>query len=93
VTGDEIGSRGGWVEIGWQAAEWYALTLGFSTDDPDDDDLNPGGRDLNRIFYLANRFSFGPVEFGADLLFWRTDFVDFDDGSDVRFNLYAAFKF
>mgnify|MGYP001613974609 CR=1 FL=1 len=50
-------------------------------------------RDANKIFYLANRFNFGPVEFGLDYLHWITDFVDVESGTDNRFNFYAMFKF
>lgn len=98
TTGEEIRSRGGWLEIGWRPIDWYSVTAGFSVDDPHKDDLNSGlasvlSRDANRIFYLANRFTFGPVEFGLDYLHWITDFVDVDRGVDNRFNFYAMFRF
>lgn len=93
ATGDEIASEGGWLEAGWRPLDWYAVTIGFSYDNPDHDDLPATGRDANRIFYLANRFTFGPVEFGADGLHWVTDFRSFGEGTDNRFSFYAAFQF
>lgn len=93
TTGDEIASFGGWIELGWRPVEWYAVSLGASLDDPEHDDLPVAGKDLNRIFYLANRFTFGPVEFGADYLNWTTEYKGFGEGTDNRFNVYAAFKF
>lgn len=96
-TGKEIDSTGGWVEIGWKAMDWYALTLGASFDDPDDKDLPTSGattgKDLNRIFYLANRFTFGPVEIGADYLYWTTEYVSVGDGTDHRLNFFLSYKF
>ncbi len=98
TTGEEIRSRGGWIELGWKPLEWYAVTAGLAADDPHKDDLNSGvtsdvSKDLNRIFYLANRFSFGPVEIGVDYLHWTTEYVDVGSGVDNRFNLFVAVKF
>jgi len=92
-TGQEIDAYGGWVELGWKPIDVYAVTLGASFDNPDDEDLPGTGRDLNRILYLANRFTFGPVEIGADYLYWTTEYVSFGDGTDNRFNFFISYKF
>ncbi|MBI2901858.1 MAG: hypothetical protein HYY17_16865, partial [Planctomycetes bacterium] len=93
TTGDEIASTGGWAELGWKPLDWYAVSLGFAIDDPVSDDLPATGKTLNRIFYLANRLTFGSLEFGLDYLNWTTMYKGFDDGTDNRFQFYAAFKF
>lgn len=93
TTGDEIASEGGWLEVGWKALDWYTLCVGISYDNPDHEDLPATGRDVNRIFYIANRLHFGPVEFGVDGLHWTTDFAAFDTGTDNRFQFYASFRF
>jgi hypothetical protein len=93
LTGREIASRGGWAEVGLQLLPWYAIHGGYSVDDPDNGDLPAGGRAANRIFYLANRFRFDPVEFGLDYMNWTTDYVGLGEGDDNRFQLFIAYRF
>ncbi|HET6203148.1 MAG TPA: hypothetical protein VFI25_10150 [Planctomycetota bacterium] len=94
LTGEEIHSKGGWAEVGVKATGHYAVHAGYSRDDPDNADLNPaGGRAANKIWYLANRFSFDPIEIGLDYFNWTTEYRGFDDGDDNRVQFYVAYKF
>lgn len=93
VNGDEVVSRGGWIELGFKVTDTYSVSIGYATDDPDNSDLASGGRALNRTAYLANRFVFGPVGIGLDFLHWRTEFVGFDKGTSNRVNAFIYFKF
>ncbi len=93
VLAKEIDSEGGFGEFGFKACKWYSITAGYSQDNPDNSDLNAGGRTKNEIVYLANRFNFDPIEIGLDYLNWTTDYKDFDEGDDNRFNLYIMYKF
>jgi hypothetical protein len=95
VAGDEVAARGGWIEIAYKATKSWTPTLGVYMDDPDDDDLAASGApDKNFIIALANRFRFGPMEFGADVLSWETEFTgSVDEGKDLRFNFFAAYHF
>ena len=67
--------------------------VGVSIDDPDDEDLNGGGRALNRVYYAVQQSSFGPVLIGLEYLNWTTAFKGFDDGKSDRFKFYAAYNF
>lgn len=93
TTGDEIASKGGFIEFGYKATRVYSIHLGYSFDDPDNGDLNSGGRSKNKIYYLANRFNIGPVEIGADYFNWTTEYKGFDEGKDNRYQLYIFYKF
>ena len=95
TTGKGIRSKGGFVEIGAKLPwwKWYNIHAGYSTDDPNNADLNTGGRAANRTWYIANRFYFDPVEIGFDYLRWRTDYIGFLKGQDNRFQMYMSYKF
>jgi hypothetical protein len=92
--GDEIESRGGWLQVGYKATDAWTVYLGYSFDDPEDGLPASAARDKNVVFYLGNRFKAGPVTFGADYLNWTTEWTGgFDDGTDNRFNFFAQYNF
>ncbi len=93
TTGEEIASKGGWAEVGWKTGPNYSVHAGYSRDDPDNKDLNQGGRETNKIWYLANRFTFDPIEIGLDYFNWTTEYLGFDEGDDNRFQFFVSYKF
>lgn len=97
ATGDKIAAQGGWVELSGKATSWMTLTGGYAYDNPDSDDLSAGGttggRDLNKIWYLASRMNFDEIELGLEYLHWKTEFVGFGDGTDDRIVASIAYKF
>ncbi len=101
VNGEEIESRGGWVEVHLTATPWWTPIVGLSLDDPESEFLpvltpttNPGP-DKNVVAYLANRMRWGSLELGADYLRWRTEFAGSGvrDGQDHRYNGFLAYHF
>ncbi|MBI3845327.1 MAG: hypothetical protein HY292_11895 [Planctomycetes bacterium] len=93
TTGEEIAARGGWAEVGFKPETWWTLAAGWSTDDPDNNDLPSGARSLNRIWYLATRFQWKPVEMGVDFLHWKTEYQGFGDGTDNRVQAFVSYSF
>lgn len=93
TTGSEISSRGGWAEAGLDVAKAYTLSVGYTVDTPDRDDLPSGGRSRNGAWYVANRWSVKPLVLGADYLRWTTEYADGPKGTDNRVNAYAIFNF
>lgn len=93
VTGREISSIGGFAEVGVKPLSWYTISAGYSTDDPQNSDLNAGGRAQNQIWYFSQRASFDPVEFGIDYLYWKTKYIGFDAGDDNRVQAFVSYKF
>lgn len=93
TTGQEVRSEGGWVELGTRPIKWSSFHLGYSTDNPRDRDLPTAGatvgRKLNRIYYVAWRGYFDPIELGLDYLNWTTKYNGgFGNGNDNRFQGY-----
>jgi hypothetical protein len=97
TTGDEIESKGGFVEVGVKAASWINLYAGYSTDNPSNGDLSgggaTGGRSLNEIWYAAARMNFNPVDIGLEWLHWTTEFIGYDDGVNDRVVAFVAYRF
>ena len=94
TTGRSIESSGGWFEVGLKASSIYSIALGWTYDDPANQDLPAGGRKLNRAWYLANQLRLGPaLLLGLDYLRWRTDYLGLPQGTDNRFNLYGVYTF
>lgn len=94
ATGGEIGSRGGWVEVGGDLTVRYSLVVGYTIDAPDAGDVPAGGRTRNAAWFIVNRWNAGrPVGFGVDYLRWRTEHRGSPDGTDNRVNAYATYTF
>ena len=93
VTGDEIRSRGGFGELVFTLNDHVTLHGGISRDDPNNRDLNLGGRAANRIWYVASRYTIGPVQAGLEYLNWMTGYVGFDKGDDNRIGGFLAYRF
>lgn len=96
ATGDEIDVVGGWIEAGFPVLPWWTPVFGMSMDDPDDTDLTAGtARDLNHIYYIANRFRFGALEVGLDWMHWNTEYRSgtINEAVDNRFNVFFAYYF
>jgi hypothetical protein len=93
TTGNEIHSQGGWLEVGWTATKTATVAAGFSEDNPDDGDLNAGGRERNRIWYGGVHFNFDPVECGIDYMHWHTAFKGQTGGLDNRIQAFVAYNF
>ena len=93
ATGEEIGSRGGWVELGLRASR-YAFSTGYTIDDPENEDLLPRARTKNRAWYVTNQFRLAPpVLLGLDYLYWKTNFKGREEGIDNRVNIYFIYNF
>lgn len=94
LTGEEIDSRGGWVEVGGDFTPTYQAFLGYTLDKPDDGHVPAGGRTRNTAVYLANRFTLSSdFTIGIDVLRWRTEYQGLPEGSDNRLNAYLIYTF
>jgi hypothetical protein len=93
ANGEEIEAVGGWLELVYPATENWMLHVGYSFDDPDDDELASGDPDENNIFYVGNRFKYAPLTFGFDILLWETEYVTIDEGESTRINFFASYSF
>jgi hypothetical protein len=78
--------------VQWKTSANLSVYLGWSNDNPHNDDLNAGGRAENQIWYAAGRWTYGPVQFGLEVLDWTTKYVGFDDGDDLRIGGFASYS-
>jgi hypothetical protein len=93
ATGNEIDSRGGWLELGLKRGR-YAFSVGSTLDDPDDDQVPVNGFTRNGSWYVTNSFRVAPpVTAGVDYTYWTTEYRGASDGTDNRVNLYVMFTF
>jgi hypothetical protein len=94
LTGEEIDSRGGWIEVGGELPSSYQAFLGYTIDRPDNEQIPSGGRTRNSAVYLANRFTFSSkFTIGLDVLRWRTEYQGLPEGLDNRLNAYLIHSF
>lgn len=93
LTGEEIDSRGGWIEVGGDLAPNYQAFVGYTLDRPDEEQVPAGGRTRNTAAYLANRFTLSKFTIGFDVLRWRTEYQGLPEGLDNRVNAYLISSF
>ena len=104
TSGKEIESKGGWIEVLYKHRS-NSLALGWTIDDPDNDELpssgtiaangtTSDGRTKNEAYYISERFKAGSgVEIGIDYLYWQTDYKTLKTGTDNRVNLVFQYNF
>lgn len=93
-TGEAIDSWGGWIELGGELLPSYQAFVGYTLDNPDDDEVPEEGRTRNGAVYVTNRFTLGSgFTIGVDLLRWRTEYRGLPDGSNNRINTYLIYSF
>lgn len=104
TTRKEIESKGGWLELLYKLRS-NSLAVGWTVDNPDNDDLpssgtiaangtTSDGRTKNEAYYVSERFKAGSgVEIGVDYLNWQTDYKTLKKGTDNRVNLVFQYNF
>lgn len=94
TSGREIKSMGGFAEVFWQATDLFGVGLGGSIDSPDFSDLPDGGRASNWTTYLATRFNWGGgLTTGLDVIFWKTEYKNREEGDTLRFDMFLQLTF
>ena len=81
------------MEANIKALDWLSFNVGYSTDDPFNDDLKPAGIAWNRTVYMTAHFNFGPFAFGLEYLYWDTAFKDFGGGRANRVTVWGSYSF
>lgn len=92
-TGDEIRSRGGWVEVGADLHPRYSVFVGYTIDSPESEDVPSGGRTRNAAWFIANKWNARPFGAGVDYLHWTTRYAGAPSGTDNRVNAYVTYSF
>lgn len=94
ATGREIRGRGGWAETNVKFSRYFAMSPGFSTDDPVDTDVPTNGRTRNYAIFIANRITpNNNFLLGIDYLWWRTNYKGLLHGTNNRVNIFLQYNF
>lgn len=93
-TGNEIASKGGWLELGYDVSPKHRIAVGYALDDPNDSDVPNGGRTKNSAWYLHNRFKLSDgVILGVNYLFWKTKWKGLATGTNHRVGVFVQHNF
>ncbi len=94
TTGREIDSMGGFAEFFWQTSDFFGFGFGASIDNPDFDDLDLAQRASNWTLYAAARFDWGSgVQSGLDVIFWKTQYANREEGDALRVTAFVEISF
>ncbi|MEW6236058.1 MAG: hypothetical protein AB1656_11775 [Candidatus Omnitrophota bacterium] len=94
APGEGIRALGGWAALGLGPWNQWSFNVGASIDDPEEDDLNAGGRSQNysifgNAFYEINE----AILLGLELSYWDTDYQDREDEDSVRVQTTLIYRF
>ena len=93
-TGEEIKSSGGWLEFLIKVNTELQVEVGYTVDNPEDEDLKNGDKTDNTTWYVGGNFKpGGGLLLGIEYINWKTGYKDAPEGTDNRVNLIAQYNF
>lgn len=93
-TLEAIGARGGWIDVQQRVARAWRVAIGYGRDDPEDESLSPGQRQLNETAFGNLRWQWSAaVSFGAEISYWSTEWKGLADVDTTRGELNLAVTF
>lgn len=94
VLGEAIASKGGWAQVLYDPTDKLCFGLGYSMDDPDNDDLSPGMRAKNQQVFVNGFYKLtSAVTVMAEYANMTTDYLDGDDARNDRVQLAIRYTF
>jgi hypothetical protein len=94
TLGEEIGALGGFAQLLWDPVEKWSFGLGYSVDDPDDEDLNKGNRAKNEQEFVNAAYKFTATLTGmAEYTHMVTDYKDQADATNDRIQVAMKYSF
>lgn len=94
VLGKAIQAKGGYAQVLWDPTDKLCFGLGYSVDDPDDEDLNPGMRSKNEQVFVNAFYKINPaVTVMAEYANMTTDYVEGEDATNDRVQLAIRYAF
>lgn len=94
VTFDPIRSTGGWFEFWYDWSPSLHTHVGYSVDDPNNNDLVAGQKSYNQCYFGNLSYDFTKKFLvGIELSSWKTVYVDRLPGDSVRIEFVAKYAF
>lgn len=89
-----VRAAGGWAALELEPTAKTSFAFGFGIDDPDDDDLAPGGRTLNRSAWGNGFCHFTDyLTAAAEVSWWASGYKGREDARALRFQGALIFSF
>ena len=93
-TGEEIKSSCGWLEFLIKVNTELQVEVGYTVDNPEDENLGIGDKAENTTWYIGGNFKpGGGLLLGIEYINWKTGYKDTPEGTDNRVNLIAQYNF
>lgn len=90
----EIAAQGGWAQLLYDPTEKLGFALGYSIDDPDDEDLSAGQRAKNDNILVNGSYKINKaVTVFAEYSHMTTDYAEGEDVSNDRIQLAMQYDF
>ncbi len=91
---EAVESRGGWLEANFGPFEKWQFNLGFSVDNPSDNDLPATGRTKNNSRWFTAMHDLNEaVQLGLEISRWKTNYKNGTNGDDSRVQTSCTYKF
>ncbi len=89
-----IEAQGGWAQLLYDPTDKCCFALGYSMDDPKDEDLNAGQRSMNENILLNAAYKINSaVTVSAEYSHMTTDYLEGEDASNDRIQLAMQYNF
>lgn len=94
ALGREIEAVGGWAQLLYDPTDKISIGLGYSVDDPKDEDLSPGMRSKNEMYLLNVAYKFTPALAAlAEYSQMTTSYLEGKDATNDRVQLSMKYAF
>ena len=94
TLGQEIAAVGGWAQLLYDPTDKLGFGLGYSIDNPDDEDLNAGMRTKNEQEFVNVAYKFTLALTGlAEYTHMVTDYAEQNDATDDRVQVAMKYAF
>ena len=90
---DDINAIGGWVQLRYEPHQEWQYHAGFGSDNPSDEDLDPGMRSKNSFVYLNALYNIiPPVTVGLEYSHWETEYKEMSGGTANRIQMSFMYR-
>jgi hypothetical protein len=94
TTLEAIDDSGGWAAFSLGPFNKWQFNMGAGMDNPENSDLNKGDRSRNSAVWGNSIYSVTKdIKVGLELSYWKTKYVDIEDGETVRFQTSLIYFF